>query len=112
MFVVQKMVVVGDLLEITVLTWSEMSIGQRAHFRSIVAVKGFPPGKALALDFPGIQVIHDPPDISVQLIQRVIDSFLQFLQQVGLQPLHALLHGGLALPASSTTSKLAMFHYK
>lgn len=97
MLVKENVVIVRDLPKVTVLAGRKVTVGQGAHFRSVVAVKDFPPRKALALDFPVIQVIHDPSDTPVQLIQRVIDSFLQFLQQVGLQPLNTLLHGGLTL---------------
>ena len=51
----------------------------------------------MTLDLSVVQVIHDPPDIPIQLIQSVIDTLLQFLQQMGLQPLDALFDGGLCL---------------
>lgn len=96
-FVKKKMVVVGHLCKVTVLAGREMSVGQGAHLRLVIALKRLPPGEALALYLPVVQVIHDPPDIPVQFIQSVIDTLLQFLQQVGFQPLDTLFDGGLSL---------------
>ena len=96
-FVKKKMVVVGHLCKVTVLAGREMSVGQGAHLRLVIALKRLPPGETLPLDLPVVQVIHDPPDIPVQLLHGVVDPLLQFLQQMGLQPLDALFDGGLSL---------------
>lgn len=96
-FVKEQMVIVGDFLEIPVLAGREMSVGQRAHLRLVIALKRLPPGEALTLDLPVVQVIHNSPDIPVQFIQSVIDTLLQFLQQMGFQPLDTLFDRCLAL---------------
>ena len=97
MFVKEQMVIVGDFLEIPVLAGREMSVGQRAHLRLVIVPECLPPGEALPLDLPVIQIVHDPPDIPVQLLHGVVDPLLQFLQQVGFQPLDTLFDRCLAL---------------
>lgn len=97
MLVIQKVVIVGHFLEIAVLAGSEMSIRQGTHLRPVVGLERLPPGEALPLELPVIQVVNDPPDVPVQLIQSIVDPLLQVLQQVGFQPLDALLHCGLSL---------------
>ena len=97
MFVKEQMVIVGDFLEIPVLTGREMSVGQGAHLQLVISLKCLPPGETLPLDLSVVQVIHDPPDIPIQLIQSVIDTLLQFLQQMGLRPLDTLFDRCLAL---------------
>ena len=96
----EQMVIVRNLPEVTVLTGREMSIGQGAYLRSVIGLECLTPGEALALDLSVIQVIHDLPDVPVQLLQRVIDPLFQLLQQVGFQPLNTLFHGGLPLGLS------------
>ena len=97
MFLVQKVVVVGHLLEISVLTGSEVSVGQRAHLRLVIGFKGLIARETLPLDLPVIQILHNPPDRLVQLIQGVVSPLLQILQQMGFQPLDSLFHGSLSL---------------
>lgn len=58
-FVKKKMVVVGHLCKVTVLAGREMSVGQGAHLRLVIALKRLPPGEALALDLPVVQVSWD-----------------------------------------------------
>ena len=96
-FVKEQMIIVGDFLEIPVLAGREMSVGQQTHLRLVIVPECLPPGEALTLDLSVVQVIHDPPDIPVQFIQCVIDTLLQFLQQVGFQPLDTLFDCCLAL---------------
>ena len=97
MFVKEQMVIVGDFLEIPVLTGREMSVGQGAHLRLFIALKRLPPGETLPLDLSVVQVVHDPPDIPVQLLHGVIDPLFQIFQQMGLQPLDTLFNRRLAL---------------
>lgn len=97
MFVKEQMVIVGDFLEIPVLTGREMSVGQGAHLRLFIALKRLPPGETLPLGLPVVQVVHDPPDIPVQLLHGVIDPLFQIFQQMGLQPLNTLFNRCLAL---------------
>ena len=97
MFVKEQMVIVGDFLEIPVLTGREMSVGQGAHLRLVISLKCLPPGETLPLDIPIVQVIHDPPDIPVQILHGVIDPLFQIFQQMGLQPLDTLFNRRLAL---------------
>ena len=87
MLVKEQMVIVRNLPEVTVLTGREMSAAQGAQLRPVIGLECLTPGEALALDFALIEIVHDPPDIPVQLFQRVIDPLFQFLQQMGLQPL-------------------------
>ena len=100
MLVKEQMVVVRNLPEVTVLAGREMSAAQGAHLRSVIGLECLTPGEALTLDFALIEIVHDPPDVPVQLFQRVIDPLLQFLQQMGLQLLNALFHGGFTLGLS------------
>lgn len=51
----------------------------------------------MPLDLSAIQVIHDPPDIPVQLLYGVINPLFQIFQQMGLQPLNTLFNRCLAL---------------
>lgn len=97
MFVKEQMVIVGDFLEIPVLTGREMSVGQGAHLRLFIALKRLPPGETLPLDLSVVQVVHNPPDIPVQLLHGVIDPLFQIFQQMGLQPLDTLFNRRLAL---------------
>ena len=97
MFVKEQMIIVGEFLEIPVLTGREMSVGQGAHLRLVIALKRLPPGETLPLDLPVVQVIHDPPDIPVQLLHGVINPLFQIFQQKGLQPLDPLIDRCLAL---------------
>lgn len=97
MFVKEQMVIVGDFLEIPVLTGREMSVGQWAHLRFVIVPERLPPGETLPLDLSAIQVIHDPPDIPVQLLYGVINPLFQIFQQMGLQPLNTLFNRCLAL---------------
>ena len=102
----QKVVIVGYFLKITVLAGSEVCVGQRAYLRPVTALIYLPPGKTFSLEIPGIQLVDDLP---VQFLQIKVDLLLQILQQVGLQPLDTLLHRGLALelPGESLPRKTA-----